>query len=303
MNITAEKFQAGVAFVQATARDVDKALLAYHLQDGPATAVLDALTPYQNPDGGFGRALEPDFRLDASSPMATSVALQYCVAVGAAVAQPIVQKAIRYLSDTYQAGDFWYATDAQVNDAPHAFWWHVDDLTPPDDVHWPNPSAELLGYLHQYAGLVPPKLLTRATARAQANLDSSPIISGDAVQKYNILCWQRARPYLPDALATAVTAKIRATYQQWNPTSPETFGELSVVAFAPTPQSILAQQFPTLVDQLLDQEIARQGDDGGWWPAWHWGQYEDVWPTAEREWAGKLTAETLRTLHAFNKVG
>ncbi len=78
MNITAEKFQAGVAFVQATARDVDKALLAYHLQDGPATAVLDALTSYQNPDGGFGRALEPDFRLDASSPMATSVALQYC---------------------------------------------------------------------------------------------------------------------------------------------------------------------------------------------------------------------------------
>ena len=26
------------------------------------------------------------------------------------------------------------------------------------------------------------------------------------------------------------------------------------------------------------QEIERQSDDGGWWPTWKWGQYEDVWP-------------------------
>ncbi|MCB8968609.1 MAG: hypothetical protein H6660_17130 [Ardenticatenaceae bacterium] len=302
MNLTAENLQAGIAFVQANARDIDKAMFAYHWQDGPETAVLAALAPYQNDDGGFGHGLEPDFRLPASSPMATSVALQYCTAINAAATEPLVQKAIRYLCETYQEGDFWYATDQQVNDAPHAFWWHVNELTPPDETRWPNPSAELVGYLHRYAELVPPALLARATARAQANLESSTIISGDAVQKYNILCWKQAQPYLPTALATAVTAKIRATYDHWHPTSPETFGELSIMAFAATPQSIMAQQFPALVDQLLDQEIARQGDDGGWWPAWHWGQYEDTWPIAQREWAGKMTADTLSVLRNFGKI-
>lgn len=302
MKMTAKDFQLGVKFVQTMARDVDKALFAYYFEKGTATAVLDCLVAYQNEDGGFGHGIESDFRLPASSPMATSVGLQYCTAVGATSEHPIVQRAIRYLCDTYEPGDFWYATDMQVNTAPHAFWWHVDQLVPPDDVRWPNPSAELVGYLHHYAELVPADLLARATARAQANLESSAIISGNEMQKYNILCWQRALPFLPQELQTAVSAKIRHTYQQAHPINPETLGELSIIAFAPTPQAIIAQQFPTLVDQLLDQEINGQGKDGGWWPTWHWGQFDEVWPTAKQEWAGKITVETLHVLQAFNKV-
>jgi len=45
-----------------------------------------------------------------------------------------------------------------------------------------------------------------------------------------------------------------------------------------------------------------QQDDGGWWPNWHWGQFEDVWPVAEKEWAGKITAETLWTLRRFGRL-
>ncbi len=290
-------------FIREVARPLDQALFAYRFEAGPAEAVLAALAAYQNADGGFGQAIEPDFRLAASSPMATSVGLQYATAVSAPADHLLIQGAVDYLLDTYdEAGAYWPATFANVNDAPHAFWWHVDEIKPPAEGFWPNPSAELVGYLHCYKTLVPPAFLAQVTARAAANLASAPLIGGAEPQQYSILCWQRAASYLPAEMQTAVHAAIARTLLAYRPIGPDTFGELSVLALASSPDSALARQEPAAVAQSLDAEIARQRPDGGWWPNWHWGQYEDVWPVAEREWAGKITAETLWTLRQFGRL-
>ncbi len=304
-------YKKAVAFIHTQARELDKRLFAYHFEGGTKTAVLNALAHYQNDDGGFGHGIEPDFRLQASSPMATSVGLQYCVAVDAAADHPIVQKAIRYLMDTYDTEhDYWPATYENVNDEPHAFWWHVDKLEPPDETGWANPSAELVGYLWRYGKLVPSRFLERITARARANLESSPIISGDAPQKYNILCWERAAASLPESLGTAsstslrasVTVAIRRTFAAYESIRLDTFQELSLMHFIHAPDTLLAQMAPDVARQALDNEIANQTEDGSWQPGWHWGQFEDVWPIAKQEWAGKITAETLLTLWRFDRI-
>lgn len=301
-------FDRAAAFVKAQAREVDKRLFDYYFDGGTArhelaVPVLNALAAYQNKDGGFGHGIEPDFRLRASSPMATSVGLQYCVAVGATADQPIVQKAIDYLVGTYDwEHNYWPATYENVNDEPHAFWWHVDKLTPPDEIRWPNPSAEIVGYLHRYASLVPANLLDEATRRAEANLNSSPIITGEAPQKYNVMCWERAAKWLPESLGTAVTAAIRRTFATYDTIQAGTFDELNILHLAPTPDAILAQVAPDVIQQALDDEIDNQADDGGWWPGWHWGQYEDVWPIAKQEWAGKITVDTLHTLQNYGRI-
>ncbi len=302
--LSRRNFEKAVKFIHAQAREVDKRLFAYHFEGGTAVSVLNVLAAYQNNDGGFGHGIEPDFRLRASSPMATSVGLQYCTAVGAAADHPIVQGAVRYLVNTFDAEyDYWPATYENVNDEPHAFWWHVSGLEPPDETRWPNPSAELVGYLHHYAALVPADFLARVTTRAQANLTSSSIITGDTPQKYNVLCWERAVPYLPDGVGTAVITAIRRTFAAYNAIQPDTFEELGVLAFARTLDTLLAQIAPDAIQQALDAEIDNQAADGGWWPGWHWGQYEDVWPVAQQEWAGKITVETLLTLRNFNRIG
>ncbi|MCB8984628.1 MAG: hypothetical protein H6659_12440 [Ardenticatenaceae bacterium] len=303
VTLSTDRFEQAKEFIRQTARPLDQALFAYRFEDGPAETVLAALAAYQNTDGGFGQAIEPDFRMAASSPMATSVGLQYATAVSAPAAHPLIQGAVRYLLHTYdEAGAYWPATSAAVNDAPHAFWWHVTETAPPEEGFWPNPSAELVGYLHHYSSLVPPEFLARVTARAEANLACSPLIGGEKPQQYSILCWQRAAPYLPEKLQTAVHQAIARTLLAFHPVRPDTFGELSVLAVAPDPESALALQEPEAVAQALDVEITRQQDDGGWWPNWHWGQFEDVWPVAEKEWAGKITAETLWTLRRFGRL-
>lgn len=301
--LSSARFQKAKAFIYTHARPLDTKLYEYHFEGGSADAVLNALAAFQNADGGFGHGLEPDFRLAASSPMATTVGLQYATAVSALSTHPLVQNAIRYLINTYETQNaYWPAAFENVNDAPHAFWWHVEALTPPVEAAWPNPSAEITGYLHQHASLVPADFLTAVTARAQQNLTSSEIISGDTPQKYNVLCWQRALPYLPEGMKTAVTAAITRTYQTYDAIQPDTFGELSVLAFAPNPLSLLAQLAPETVAQCLDDELNKQAEDGGWWPSWHWGQYEEVWPVAKKEWAGIITVENLQVFQAFGRI-
>ena len=81
--IARERYRQARRFVEEVARPLDRALLAYHRGEAERDEVVDALAAYQNEDGGFGHGIEPDIRLGASSPMATSVGLEYAVAVGA----------------------------------------------------------------------------------------------------------------------------------------------------------------------------------------------------------------------------
>ena len=64
-------FQEIRQWVHQNARTVDLAVWQYHFEGGPAEAILYELAFYQNADGGFGRALEPDNWNPASSPYAT----------------------------------------------------------------------------------------------------------------------------------------------------------------------------------------------------------------------------------------
>ncbi|HEY6710432.1 MAG TPA: hypothetical protein VJB61_22920, partial [Actinomycetota bacterium] len=65
---------AAAGFVWRTARLLDRHRFAHLFLDGDRTPVLAALAAYQNPDGGFGNALEPDLRGPASQPEPVEVA-------------------------------------------------------------------------------------------------------------------------------------------------------------------------------------------------------------------------------------
>ncbi len=204
MQLSAERFEQARAFIKTHARPLDVRLFEYFFEGGTAAAVLAELARYQNPDGGFGHGIEADFRAPVSSPMATSVGLQYAVTVDAGADQPLVQAAIRYLLATYDTtNEYWPANFKAVNEAPHAPWWHIDEIKPPDESGWPNPSAEIVGYLHRYAPLVPPDFLERVTQRARRNLESGAGLDG--MFRYNLLCWQRAAADLPADLRETVT--------------------------------------------------------------------------------------------------
>jgi hypothetical protein len=70
---TPDAYTRARAFLRRNARPLDFARFQYHFENGSQEAVLTALAAYQNPDGGFGHALEPDAWNPNSSPMQTGL--------------------------------------------------------------------------------------------------------------------------------------------------------------------------------------------------------------------------------------
>jgi hypothetical protein len=150
--------------------------------------------------------------------------------------------------------------------------------------------------------VVPPDLLARATARAVQNLHSGAAFGSGELNFYQLLTWERATDFLPDALAADARYKILSAYRSLHPLTQEKLSELKVYMIAASPHSLAAQALPDVVQQLLEMEIGNQAEDGAWWPGWHWGQYEDVWLVAKKEWAGRITVDCLHTLKNFRKL-
>ena len=55
-------FNRAEKFIYNNARLLERQLFAFHFKGGSREQVLTALSAYQNADGGFGHALEPDIR-------------------------------------------------------------------------------------------------------------------------------------------------------------------------------------------------------------------------------------------------
>ena len=175
--LTPDAFARAAAYLRQQARPLEQALFAYTFEDGGRTVVLAALVPYQNDDGGFGRALEPDMRAAASSVVATTIALGILRRVGATEETSGLPAALVYLIDNYDAeSGRWPIISPSVEDAPHAPWWDYAESAANFRGFWANPRAAVVGYLWQYRKLVPSPFVEGALRAAAANLDQIVIV-------------------------------------------------------------------------------------------------------------------------------
>ncbi len=77
-----DAFAAADRFLMSNARLLERRLFAALFLGQSAGKVVDVLRGYQNEDGGFGHALEPDTRCPASLPIYVEAALQALATVG-----------------------------------------------------------------------------------------------------------------------------------------------------------------------------------------------------------------------------
>lgn len=297
-------FQRAKAFVLEQGRDLDRALLAFHLADGTADSVLAALAAYQNDDGGFGHGLEPDLRTPASSVIATTVAFQNFRSLGVPAEHPQVQKGMAYLLDTFDASRLvWPIIPPEVEDAPHAPWWDYASSEAGFGGFLSNPRVEIVGYLHDYSALVPADLLESVTTAVFSHLDSLP----DEMEMHDLICFVSLAetPSLPKTDRDRIWAKLATAAEIGVAREPEQLSGyvLKPLYVAPSPDSPLAGQFAEEVAVNLDFEIEQQGADGAWSPNFSWGdQHPAAWQIAKREWQARMTLRNLRTLRDFGRL-
>jgi len=290
-----------------TWRPLEMARYNYHFSVSDEKPVLETLVAFQNPDGGFGLALEPDFQMPHSSPMATSVALQILTELSPSDAViDTVDQALAYLTKTYNPRlKGWYATDKSVNDYPHAPWWSVDQtLTPLQSRNealkqWGNPTMELLGYFIKWHH-------DRGEEAFKAQLDHAQehLSKKEEFEPHELYCYLRSYPYLAQRRQEQLAPVIQKAIKQLVVTSPQDWQD-----YVPKPLDFIKhpneERFGLSSEALnvhLDYLVDHFNTSEYLEPTWQWGQYPEKWEEAKRSWRGILTLNALICLKNFGRI-
>ena len=299
MKLTYDLFNKVEQTIRENGRPLDIKVFEYKFQNKSKNAVITELKKYQNDDGGFGHGIEPDFRLKLSSPMATTVALQYCFKIDLPTDDIIYSSAIKYFLNHFKEdGCYWAGVYENVKNEPHAPWWRVDKIEPPNLENWANPSAEISGYLFKFQKLVPEKIIRQLTKKIFDVLGQSDTIPG---LLYNLMCWERVLDYLPERITEILKSRIERTYNSFKPLTQDKLNEIRIFFLTKSPSDSLNHISEKEVENLLDLEINLLKANGGCIPGWNWGMFEDEWEKAKKEWIGKMTIDLLITLKNYGR--
>ena len=300
--LTQAAFQNAKNFIMDQGRTLDQRRFEFHFEAGSADAVLAALAPYQNDDGGFGNSLEPDIRISTSSAIATTVGFQALREIGVHAEHALVRKGIEYFVATFdESRQVWPIIPPEVKEAPHAPWWNYENSAETFGQFLVNPRAEIVGYLREFSDEVPTQFLKQLTTVVLEHLDSLP----DQIEMHDLLCFARLaetevlpnRNKVWEKLAQAAAPRVARNTEQL------TGYVLKPLWLVSSPESPLAAEFKEEVEMNLDFEIEHQGEDGSWSPNFSWGdQYPETWQIAKKEWQSRFTVDTLKTLRDFGRI-
>lgn len=281
-------FTRAETFLWNNARLLERRLFAFHFQDGAREAVLAALFAYQNADGGFGNALEPDIRCPESQPVPVQHALGILDTVGFdhAIMQPICDYLMTIT--TAEGGVPWLLPSAGAY--PHAPWWTTVD-SPPASL---NPTAAIVALLQKHH--IEHPWIAPATAycwKQIAHLQLTDMHELGVVLEFlsYVPDRSRAEPELARLvgylLSSGLVADANSTGYVRKP-----------LDWAPTPYHRLRPYFRAeQIQAHLDAIGADQLADGGWPITW-----DALSPSCALEWRGWITLSTLLTLRANGRL-
>ncbi len=268
-----------LAFLDAHGRPVERAWARHRLTDGPRTDLVEALGAYQNPDGGFGQALEPDIKAPASQAFAARLAMHVLLSIGAAAEEPIVRRLEGWLeADQGEDGDWRFPPEVYRHElAPWFAGWTFPSL---------NPALCLAG-LATRLGIGSNRLHGRVRDLA-GRLASTPEIGEGGF--YTLLTYAEYVPWVEhperEAYLAALVDRIAADARAGAYDDAGHFFE-----HAGPPEGEIALSLPPeVIAAQLDRLLAEQQEDGGW-PT----PYDPAW----RSWA---TASALATLQDYGRI-
>lgn len=293
---------AAIKFVLENARPLELAIYKYYFENESSQAVVDELSKFQNIDGGFGHALEPDFFNPNSSPIATNDAIITLSRVNALDRDSdIVKNIVKYLEshdsfDKYKKR-WLFAIDSN-KDYPHAIWWEKKG----DGISKFNPSISLAAFMVCYGKRT--SLYEEIIKEGFEYLKNGGDISGDDVNcyllAYELLTANSINDIVDlntfkDLLCKAIENCICKDITKYG------------VEYVPMPSTIFTGKYMEFITPEIKSLIAAekailgklQMEDGGFDITWKWHtQYPDEYEQARTWWRPRITIEKL----LFNEV-
>ncbi len=286
-------------WIYGNARPLEKARYAYHFEKGDRERVIDALMTFRNADGGFGNALEPDFRVPDSTPVATWMASRIMEEIGLKSDHSLIKSTVGYLKRTPEKENWrYFFRIPAINDHPHAPWWHY---TLGNAIEGYNPTASLLGFLHKHMPKDDPHRGSLEDAVEEA---VKHFIDHDIEEMHELRCFNELHAYLR---GTRQNDAFRKKLSQRNLDVVEHDREKWFTTYCARPSQLFltdktpgADQVQALIVEELEMMRKHRSEEGVFDITWSWGCYEETFKRAKREWMGILALETLLRHKTFN---
>lgn len=275
-------------FIWSTARLLDRHRYALLFADGLPELVVEGLRGYQNPDGGFGHALEPDLRCPASQPAPTLYALEILNEAGAAD-QDLARDARSWIASVAEPDGGIRFVLPGFEGYPHAPWWSDAGESAATSEPGSFLTFGLAAVFHE-AGITDDDWLDRATEWSWSSIESTDEPGG---------YWLKYALAFLDAVPDDGRAQemISSLVKRVDPSVIAPIGgvegeALRPLDLSPRPGSrSRALVGQAQLDAHLDTVESGQQDDGGWmfdWLAWS--------PAQTNDWRGNVTIRALRWL-------
>lgn len=280
-------FEKGAEFVWKHARLLERRVFEYYFNGGSPDRIVDVLKTYQNQDGGFGHALEPDVRAPESQPLYAEFALRTLYDCGIRAPEPATQ-ACEYIS---RHADLTKGIPTLFSTSRHY----------PRAVHWNSPMSEEPSF-HRLASLigllawqgVKHPWLDEAIEVCLEHIGSQTYEDSHTIQ--NAFCLLESLPNSSkvDTLYDKLSGELFKARFFCLEVPVRQYG-LTPHDFAPTPNSYCRRLFSTeQMEGHLEELATKQQEDGGW-PI----QWEPPGETAKLEWRAHVTVKALHILHAY----
>lgn len=287
------------AFLYRNARPLDLARWRYLMEGGGREDILTALAAYQNEDGGFGHALEPDCWNPNSSPIQTAAAAEILREIGMEDPQhPVIQGMLRYLAAAHDFDGHTWSITVPSNDAyPHAPWWNHTPAREPSY----NPTAALTGFLLRYAEPDSPlyetaaRLAKEAYAFLKANdpLESMHTVACfvDLFESLRV-CGRDADILDADAFEKLLGNQIRHVLTR-NTSVWETEYVCKPSLFIHSKFSPFYAENREICDVECEFISRTQQADGTWAITWDWDAYPEQWSISKHWWKSDLILKNV----------
>jgi hypothetical protein len=305
MRITHEEFVLIKEWIYRNARPLDLARWKYQFEGASADMLLEALAFYQNGDGGFGHALEPDSLNPNSSPLQTSTAIERIEEIGGLKSDhPIILGILKYLaSGTDFFADRWCLVIPSNNDFPHAPWWNTASDNKERSAY--NPTAILVGFILKYAKKDSP-LYIRSLVLAKELVESHR--KDMLCEMHSLLCLD----FLYDRIEE-VGLESQAWFDKAKSKLHKDMSDLIVkdlanwnayacmpTIFIMTPTHVLYADLKEETDSDNQLKISARNSDGIWDISWSWSDYPDAFAISANWWKASLAIRNLMILKNFD---
>ncbi len=305
--LDARSFEEIRRWMYRNARPIDLARWKFHFENGDKATVLEALSAYQNEDGGFGNAID----CDNWNPNSTPYNVGQAIGVFRELElydplHPMVQKALHYLETTSCFSDKGWPFTIPSNDAyPHAPWWAYSEENNRQNGY--HATGNLAGYILR-CGDEKSSLYAKTVMVADGMMEKlrgADVLENHEIGAYGALLCDLLEAglarrfdgaYLKQRLRAIVDAAIERDAAKWGSYS------MRPSMYMRSPENPLYAGNEAVMDMELDYLIDTRHRGGAWDISWVWEDYPKEFAVSERWWQGAHAVWNLLLLKNFGRL-